>query len=182
MDTLEALGEEISGMARCPYDAKHANVALFAGKIKHICVCRTDCHPHFIYYDCDFQTPVPVLSLWLNISETLHKMLWGENRLSVCDTTATHWLPWGKNINPNFLLSALIKHWNMFELDGKVESIWARGLVAVVFNIVLNTLRFILMAVLRQHVKNQSQSVLHTLEQIIELGATFALCQEFTAY
>ncbi|XP_061881516.1 semaphorin-6A isoform X7 [Entelurus aequoreus] len=30
MDTLEALGEEISGMARCPYDAKHANVALFA--------------------------------------------------------------------------------------------------------------------------------------------------------
>lgn len=32
MDTLEALGEEISGMARCPYDAKHANVALFAGK------------------------------------------------------------------------------------------------------------------------------------------------------
>ncbi|XP_058491634.1 semaphorin-6A isoform X2 [Solea solea] len=34
MDTLEALGEEISGMARCPYDAKHANVALFAdGKL-----------------------------------------------------------------------------------------------------------------------------------------------------
>ncbi|XP_068616725.1 semaphorin-6A [Brachionichthys hirsutus] len=31
MDTLEVLGEEISGMARCPYDAKHANVALFAG-------------------------------------------------------------------------------------------------------------------------------------------------------
>lgn len=34
MDTLEGLGEEISGMARCPYDAKHANVALFAGKKK----------------------------------------------------------------------------------------------------------------------------------------------------
>ncbi|XP_068460533.1 semaphorin-6A isoform X2 [Clinocottus analis] len=34
MDTLEALGDEISGMARCPYDAKHANVALFAdGKL-----------------------------------------------------------------------------------------------------------------------------------------------------
>ncbi|XP_041854984.1 semaphorin-6A isoform X2 [Melanotaenia boesemani] len=34
MDTMEALGEEISGMARCPYDAKHANVALFAdGKL-----------------------------------------------------------------------------------------------------------------------------------------------------
>nr|XP_046243795.1 semaphorin-6A isoform X2 [Scatophagus argus] len=34
MDTLEAQGEEISGMARCPYDAKHANVALFAdGKL-----------------------------------------------------------------------------------------------------------------------------------------------------
>ncbi|XP_024908471.1 semaphorin-6A-like [Cynoglossus semilaevis] len=34
MDNLEALGEEISGMARCPYDAKHANIALFAdGKL-----------------------------------------------------------------------------------------------------------------------------------------------------
>uniref|UniRef100_A0AAV2MRP2 Sema domain-containing protein n=2 Tax=Knipowitschia caucasica TaxID=637954 RepID=A0AAV2MRP2_KNICA len=34
MDSLEAIGEEISGMARCPYDAKHANVALFAnGKL-----------------------------------------------------------------------------------------------------------------------------------------------------
>lgn len=26
-------------MARCPYDAKHANVALFAGKIKMISQC-----------------------------------------------------------------------------------------------------------------------------------------------
>lgn len=34
MDTLEFLGDEFSGMARCPYDAKHANVALFAGNIK----------------------------------------------------------------------------------------------------------------------------------------------------
>nr|XP_033784934.1 semaphorin-6A isoform X2 [Geotrypetes seraphini] len=34
METLEYLDEEISGMARCPYDAKHANVALFAdGKL-----------------------------------------------------------------------------------------------------------------------------------------------------
>ncbi|XP_055025073.1 semaphorin-6A isoform X3 [Misgurnus anguillicaudatus] len=34
MDSLDALGEEISGMARCPYDAKQANVALFAdGKL-----------------------------------------------------------------------------------------------------------------------------------------------------
>ncbi|XP_008112247.2 semaphorin-6A isoform X3 [Anolis carolinensis] len=34
MDTLEFMGEEFSGMARCPYDAKHANVALFAeGKL-----------------------------------------------------------------------------------------------------------------------------------------------------
>ncbi|XP_009867041.1 PREDICTED: semaphorin-6A [Apaloderma vittatum] len=34
MDTLESLGDELSGMARCPYDAKHANVALFAeGKL-----------------------------------------------------------------------------------------------------------------------------------------------------
>ncbi|XP_015976364.2 semaphorin-6A isoform X2 [Rousettus aegyptiacus] len=34
MDTLEALGDEFSGMARCPYDAKQANIALFAdGKL-----------------------------------------------------------------------------------------------------------------------------------------------------
>ncbi|XP_005376598.1 PREDICTED: semaphorin-6A isoform X3 [Chinchilla lanigera] len=34
IDTLEPLGDEFSGMARCPYDAKHANVALFAdGKL-----------------------------------------------------------------------------------------------------------------------------------------------------
>lgn len=32
-DTLELVGEPISGMARCPYDPKHANVALFAGKL-----------------------------------------------------------------------------------------------------------------------------------------------------
>uniref|UniRef100_A0A4W3JUN3 Sema domain, transmembrane domain (TM), and cytoplasmic domain, (semaphorin) 6A n=1 Tax=Callorhinchus milii TaxID=7868 RepID=A0A4W3JUN3_CALMI len=30
LDTLDFLEEEISGMARCPYDPKHANVALFA--------------------------------------------------------------------------------------------------------------------------------------------------------
>ncbi|KAG5209025.1 hypothetical protein JEQ12_016590 [Ovis aries] len=34
MDTLEPVGDEFSGMARCPYDAKHANTALFAdGKL-----------------------------------------------------------------------------------------------------------------------------------------------------
>ncbi|XP_058640612.1 semaphorin-6A isoform X4 [Onychostoma macrolepis] len=34
MDSLDTMGDEISGMARCPYDAKHANVALFAdGKL-----------------------------------------------------------------------------------------------------------------------------------------------------
>ena len=31
-DTLEMVGDTVSGMARCPYDPKHANVALFAGK------------------------------------------------------------------------------------------------------------------------------------------------------
>ncbi|NWU02705.1 SEM6B protein, partial [Urocynchramus pylzowi] len=31
MDTLEPVGDNISGMARCPYDPKHANVALFTG-------------------------------------------------------------------------------------------------------------------------------------------------------
>ncbi|XP_021004988.1 semaphorin-6B isoform X1 [Mus caroli] len=30
MDTLQLLGDSISGMARCPYDPKHANVALFS--------------------------------------------------------------------------------------------------------------------------------------------------------
>ncbi|KAG5276317.1 hypothetical protein AALO_G00130550 [Alosa alosa] len=29
-DTLEMLGDPVSGMARCPYDPKHANVAIFA--------------------------------------------------------------------------------------------------------------------------------------------------------
>uniref|UniRef100_A0A3Q3X7Z3 Sema domain-containing protein n=1 Tax=Mola mola TaxID=94237 RepID=A0A3Q3X7Z3_MOLML len=29
-DTLEMVGDAVSGMARCPYDPKHANVALFA--------------------------------------------------------------------------------------------------------------------------------------------------------
>ncbi|TNM87321.1 hypothetical protein fugu_005542 [Takifugu bimaculatus] len=29
-DTLEMIGDPLSGMARCPYDPKHANVALFA--------------------------------------------------------------------------------------------------------------------------------------------------------
>uniref|UniRef100_A0A4W5PBQ6 Semaphorin 6B n=1 Tax=Hucho hucho TaxID=62062 RepID=A0A4W5PBQ6_9TELE len=29
-DTLEMVGETVSGMARCPYDPRHANVALFA--------------------------------------------------------------------------------------------------------------------------------------------------------
>nr|XP_012619150.1 semaphorin-6A [Microcebus murinus] len=34
MDTLEPFGDEFSGMARCPYDTKHANIALFAdGKL-----------------------------------------------------------------------------------------------------------------------------------------------------
>ncbi|MED6242411.1 Semaphorin-6B [Ataeniobius toweri] len=29
-DTLEMIGDPVNGMARCPYDPKHANVALFA--------------------------------------------------------------------------------------------------------------------------------------------------------
>ncbi|KAM4819628.1 semaphorin-6A [Thomomys bottae] len=34
IETLEPSGDELSGMARCPYDAKHANIALFAdGKL-----------------------------------------------------------------------------------------------------------------------------------------------------
>lgn len=35
MDTLEPVGDNISGMARCPYDPKHANVALFTGQWWH---------------------------------------------------------------------------------------------------------------------------------------------------
>lgn len=34
-DTLEMVGEPVSGMARCPYDPRHANVAVFAGRISH---------------------------------------------------------------------------------------------------------------------------------------------------
>lgn len=34
-DTLEMVGEPVSGMARCPYDPRHANVAVFAGRIPH---------------------------------------------------------------------------------------------------------------------------------------------------
>lgn len=30
IDTLQPLGDNISGMARCPYDPKHANIALFS--------------------------------------------------------------------------------------------------------------------------------------------------------
>uniref|UniRef100_A0A3P8UPE6 Semaphorin 6B n=1 Tax=Cynoglossus semilaevis TaxID=244447 RepID=A0A3P8UPE6_CYNSE len=32
-DTLEMVGDTVSGMARCPYDPKHANVAVFAGSL-----------------------------------------------------------------------------------------------------------------------------------------------------
>lgn len=50
--------------------------------------------------------------LWLNMKET-HKF---QNRLSMCDITAapTLWLPGSKDIHPNFPLSALNNHWNMF--------------------------------------------------------------------
>lgn len=34
LDNLEFDGEEISGLARCPFDSKQTNVALFAGKGK----------------------------------------------------------------------------------------------------------------------------------------------------
>lgn len=48
IDTLEPFGDEFSGMARCPYDAKHANVALFAGKPPnfpslHLLLCVAAC-------------------------------------------------------------------------------------------------------------------------------------------
>lgn len=36
------VGETVSGMARCPYDPKHANVALFAGESPHF-----TCFPHY---------------------------------------------------------------------------------------------------------------------------------------
>lgn len=36
------VGDAVNGMARCPYDPKHANVALFAGKsresLKFLCL------------------------------------------------------------------------------------------------------------------------------------------------
>lgn len=67
MDTLEALGEEISGMARCPYDAKHANVALFAGKKAVVSVL-------VIYPRCRFLKPsylCPVLRLSMFLMDRL---------------------------------------------------------------------------------------------------------------
>lgn len=39
------VGDTVSGMARCPYDPKHANVALFAGK-KHFLFRSSLPHPH----------------------------------------------------------------------------------------------------------------------------------------
>lgn len=39
MDTLQLLGDSISGMARCPYDPKHANVALFSGEWSLLLTC-----------------------------------------------------------------------------------------------------------------------------------------------
>ena len=35
-DTLEMVGEPVSGMARCPYDPRHANVALFSGRTQSL--------------------------------------------------------------------------------------------------------------------------------------------------
>lgn len=35
-DTLEMVGEPVSGMARCPYDPRHANVALFSGSVTRL--------------------------------------------------------------------------------------------------------------------------------------------------
>lgn len=40
LDNLEFDGEEINGLARCPFDSKQTNVALFAGK------GQTHTHPH----------------------------------------------------------------------------------------------------------------------------------------
>lgn len=45
----------------------------------------------------------------------------------------------------------------------------------VVLNIIRNTLRFILMAMVRQYVENESQPVLHAPEQKLQT-------QEFAAY
>lgn len=39
LDNLEFDGEEINGLARCPFDSKQTNVALFAGK------CQTFTRP-----------------------------------------------------------------------------------------------------------------------------------------
>lgn len=48
MDSLDIHGEEISGMARCPYDAKHANVALFASELSHPAKSSTCVHRYLI--------------------------------------------------------------------------------------------------------------------------------------
>ncbi|GAA6099999.1 sema domain, transmembrane domain (TM), and cytoplasmic domain, (semaphorin) 6Ba isoform X2 [Tachysurus ichikawai] len=46
-DTLEMVGETISGMARCPYDPKHANVALFA---EPYFVSAVEWGPHIYFF------------------------------------------------------------------------------------------------------------------------------------
>lgn len=49
------VGEPVSGMARCPYDPRHANVALFAGRISHFPTLAG----HFIFVS---QTSDPLYS------------------------------------------------------------------------------------------------------------------------
>lgn len=53
-DSLEMVGEPISGMARCPYDPRHANVALFAGSISALLCKDEKCH-----FCCRHQTQFP---------------------------------------------------------------------------------------------------------------------------
>lgn len=69
------VGEPISGMARCPYDPRHANVALFAGSISALLCkdekCRFCCRHQTQFPAPDIETSVPLcLPLQMIYSQT----------------------------------------------------------------------------------------------------------------
>lgn len=74
-DSLEMVGEPISGMARCPYDPRHANVALFAGSISSL-LCKHEkcslCCTHLTQFSApDIEMSVPLcLPLQMIYSQT----------------------------------------------------------------------------------------------------------------
>lgn len=76
-DTLDMVGEPVSGMARCPYDPRHANVALFAGSIFSLHTkdeeFRLSSRQQTPFSAPDIKTSVPLcLPLQMIYSQTSH--------------------------------------------------------------------------------------------------------------